>query len=74
MDRNERDLVFTDVRQWKPFRSSCPDTYRLVLEFSSRELHAAAAEFPTDVARAAGSHGIELEGACQNTVPIAQYQ
>jgi len=63
MDRSELDLLLADVRQWRAFRSSHPDAYRLILETSTRDRYAAAAEIPIDVARAAGSHGIELDGS-----------
>jgi len=63
MDRGELDLLFVDVSQWRSFRSSHPDAYRLILQTSNRNLDAAATEIPPDAVRAAGSHGIELEGS-----------
>jgi hypothetical protein len=61
MDHSELDLLLANVSQWRAFRSSCPDAYRLILEASNRDFDVPAEEIPPDVVQAAGSHGIELE-------------
>jgi len=61
MNRGERDLLLEDVSQWRAFSSSHPDGYSLILKTSGRGIQAVVAEIPINVARAAGSHGIELK-------------